>query len=212
MSDNNQATSGAVDETSGSSEQPIASVGADGLYKAEFVAKLKKEKENASKANAELKAKLEEANLLLQQKQESELQKEKQYQQLWENEKKARAELEAQVKATKEQIKQAKIQHAVKQDLIKLGLANEYVDTAFKLIDWKLVTTDPETDSVIGSEETAKAFYQSHAALGFFKKPGAVVNHNAPAGKPGETGFQAEVKAAKTQKELDAVFRKYNMV
>lgn len=206
MSETNQATSGAVDETSGSSDTVV-----DGKYPESFVNKIKKEKENLAKSIIALKAEKDEALSLLKKKNDEDLEKTAQYKTLWENSEKSKTELAAVLKAKEDQIKQGKMASSVRGELLKLGLAPEHLDTAFKLMDWKLVTTDPETDSVIGSDAAAKVFYDQHNSLGFFKKQAPGVNHNAPSGKAMESGFAAEAKAAKSQRELDVVLKKYNM-
>lgn len=206
MSDNEKASSGANPETSGSGiELDAASSGAT-EGKTDLVAKLKKEKDN-------WKAKAEE--LLNKQKlaEEESLKAKEQYKVLYENRTKEVEEYKAKLVKIEDGLKKEAKSKAVEKELFKLGLSPEYSDTVNKLMDWNLVNLDPETNLVIGAEEAAKGFYEKHNALGFFKKTGPGVNHNAPntGAAPGNS-YDTEIRAAKTQKEIDAVLKKYNMV
>jgi len=178
MSDIKTATSGAIADSSGSVEVVFNDT-VGGMYKPDFVNKLKKEKENTLKANAELKAKYEEAIAEISKIKETELQTQSQYKTLWENEKKSKSEILESLKAKEEQIKKGKMVAALRGEYLKLGLDPKFLDDAFTMTDWKQISIEPETESVIGAEDAAKAFYQKFGSTGLFQKQGVMVNHNA---------------------------------
>ena len=208
MSDNEMATSGATVETSGSAKNTeSATSGADkSTYDSDFVQKLKKEKDN-------WKAKAEELALKSKAEHEDKLKSQMQFKELYESQKKATEEALAQKRELEAEITKTQIAAKVRGELAKLGMAQEYAEDAFRLMDWKLVSLDPETKTVIGAEEAAKAFHERYNGLGFFKKGSAGVNHNAPQnGKAPDIGLSAELKTVKNQKELESVLKKHGMV
>lgn len=209
MSDNEKATSGANTEASGSVEQTQDESGgqSSGVYKAEFVQKLKKEKDN-------WRSKFEELSAQRQKEKDSELEAQAQYKQLWETEKQKTSSTLDELSKIKEQIKSAKIKSDVKTELLKLGLLQDHWEAASKLVDWGAVQLDPETELVLNADGTAKMFYEKYNSLGFFAKQGQKVNHSAPNMNPNVNQsdvFKSELKKAKTQKELDAVLKQFNM-
>lgn len=170
MSDKTKATSGAITDTSGSvTDETSTSGDAPSRGSEEIVLKLKKEKENWKTKALELEGKLKERD-------ESELKAKEDFKKLYEAEKKTRETVSAELEMLRQEKVQAKLNSAIRKELLKYGLAPEHTETALKLFDRSQVTLDPDTNVVVGAELAAKSFYEKHAALGFFKKPGTGVN------------------------------------
>lgn len=81
------------------------------------------------------------------------------------------------------------------------------------MIDLDKVGMDPETREIDESSlaKAVKEFEAKHARLIDKPNSGKLPNE-APAGGKQSHGFEAELKAAKNQKELDAVMKKYDKV
>jgi hypothetical protein len=109
--------------------------------------------------------------------------------------------------------KTRRVETALVNELDKLGLDPAHRAKALKLANMERLQVDEDTGVVVGAVELAKSFYQENSTLGFFtkKQPGA--NHNAPSiNMPStpEEAFASEMRAAKTQSQIDAVLKKYN--
>lgn len=197
MSSSTSATSGAKSDTSGSDDQTKTK---SETYSADFVEKLKKEKENYSKSLSALKEEL--AGIKRQQEEatEKELVAQAKYKEAFEAEKKRAEKLSEDLKAKDQKITQGSINSSLRTELLKLGAEETHLDTIFKLIDRSTVSVDPETSVVIGADMTAKTFYEKHSGLGFFKKSGAKPNHEAARG--GNPNAQPDLKKLSYEEKL----------
>ncbi len=187
MSDEIIASSGAKDSTGGESKdkkQPDAS--GEGSYPKDFVDKLKREKENLAKGKTALEQELEALKKEKQSREEADLQAQNKFKELYEAQK-ARAEsIEKELSSTRETIVEGKKNTAIRTELVKLGFDETHIESAFKLLDKKMVAYDQSTGTVVGADEAAKAFHQNYGSLGFFKKQTPGANHQAPGGQPGK--------------------------
>lgn len=178
----NESTSGDKTATSGADEiqgeSKNASKGANG-YPAEFVEKLKKEKENLAKALTGMREEFSNLQKTLQTREQQELEQKQEYKKLYESERQRVEILNKEHQALQEQIKQAKVNTAIRSELMKLGLDENHLETALKLIDRNVVNVDPGTQVVVGADEAAKQFHLKHAQLGFFKRPTPGINQTA---------------------------------
>lgn len=174
-----QSTSGDASATSGADNGTATASSGAQSYPAEFVEKLKKEKENLAKANLATKQELDALKASQQTREQQELEQKQEFKKLYEAEK-ARAEsVSKDLAGMQERIKQATINTSIRNELVKRGLDEAHVETALKLVDRSAVAVDPSTNAVVGADEVAKKFHEAHATLGFFKKGGASVNHSA---------------------------------
>lgn len=178
MSKETASTSGEANAASGASASDGSSVNeskAEKTYPADFVEKLKKEKENFKKELEALRAK--ESN-----EQETKLKEKEEFKKLADLKAKEADQYKAEKAALEEKIKLGQINGAVKAELEKLGLDATYSEDVFKLLDKNIkdvVTIDPDTQMVVGADEIAKQAYQKYSGLGFFKKQSATANHSA---------------------------------
>jgi len=174
-----QSTSGDTSATSGAENGNGSATSGAQSYPADFVEKLKKEKENLAKANLATKQELESLKAASQQREQQELEQKQEFKKLYEAEKAKSESAAKELAAMQERIKQATINTAIRSELVKRGLDEAHVETALKLVDRQAVAVDPATNAVVGADEVAKKFHEAHATLGFFKKGGAGVNHAA---------------------------------
>lgn len=186
MSETVTASSGANDSSSGESANKSApATSGEGNYPKDFVDKLKREKENLAKSKAALEEQLSALQKEKQSKEEADLQSQNRFKELYEAQRTRAETIEKELVSTKEAIVDGKKNSAIRSELFKLGLEEAHLDSAFKLLDKKMVEFDPNTGMVLGADEAAKAFHQSYGSLGFFKKQIPGVNHSAPSGQPG---------------------------
>jgi hypothetical protein len=181
------ATSGANGSTSGEPNKKVTSTSGDETYPKEFVEKLKKEKENLSKTLSGLQEQLTALQKEKQTKEETDLQSQNKFKELYEAQKAKSESIEKELLSTKETIIEGKKNTALRAELVKLGLDEVHLEPAFKLLDKKNVQFDPNTGVVIGADDAAKTFHQAYSSLGFFKKQATGANHTASVGQPGKT-------------------------
>lgn len=173
MSDDQKATSGAATDSSGSGNQPSETV-------PEVIGKLKKEKENLAKLVNQMRGELDSIKKGAEESQVKELQSKEEYKRLYEMERKKAEELSLNVKGLQSKITEGTINSNLRSELLKLGCEPQHIDTALTLADRKMVVIDPDTGTIVGADDCAKAFYDKFNALGFFKKASGGINHNAP--------------------------------
>jgi len=193
--------------TNSTSGENQATSGASANYPADFVEKLKKEKENLSKALQAQRDELEKIKKEAADRAESELQKNQQFKDLWEKEKQEREKVLGENQKLSSMIQEGSINSALRLELSKLGVKESYMETALKLVDRNTVRIDDETKTIYGADQVAKDFYQKHKELGFFKQPGTSVNHNAPKGM---TGAGLDVSKMSQQEKLQALRALHN--
>lgn len=177
----NQSTSGDGGATSGATGSKDKSQDTSGSksYPADFVEKLKGEKENLVKSVSEMRAELERVKGEQQSREKQELEAKQEYKRLYEAEKANRENLFKEHSSLKEQINQAKVNSSIRSELVKLGLDESHLEAALRLVDKKIVNIDPGTQVVVGADEAAKQFHAAYSSLGFFKKAATAVNNAA---------------------------------
>lgn len=149
----------------------------------ELLPKLRKfEKENKAKAEAEMKAKGE-------------------YQKLYE-------EALAELNATKGQIRDGKVNSALEAALKEANVKS--LSTAMRLLDKSQIEIEGDSVSTKSLAKAVKGLMESDPILFEVaeEKATAPSVKRSSEGTP-VSGFDKEVRAAKTQKELEAVLRKY---
>lgn len=186
MSETN-ATSGAKGSTSGEPVVKETSTSGGETYPKDFVEKLRKEKENLSKAVSSMQEQLTALQKEKQSKEETDLQSQNKFKELYEAHKVKSEGLEKELNSVKETIVEGKKNSALRTELVKLGLDEANLEAAFKLLDKKHVQFDPNTGTVLGADEAAKSFHQAYSSLGFFKKQTPGVNNTASTGHPGKS-------------------------
>lgn len=209
---NTKATSGADSETSGSditSDNVSTSGDADSELAAlrNHNAKLLKQIKNFSSELNGLKSYKEE-------KEEKEMLQKEEFTKVIESLKSKITSLKSENEGLKSSIKGAKINSSLLGELSKFGFVDspETRNAALKLIAKDAISIDPTTDTVIGADNAAKSFYEQYGKLGFFGKKTPGVSNDAPGVNPEldeRAAYLKELRAAKTQKELDAVRAKY---
>lgn len=194
------ATSGAKDQ-----EQSVTSgAETDGLAK--NLEKALTEKKNAMSKLRELEAQLKKAN-------EDKLVQSQQWKELAESRERELLETKLTLETKEKKIQEASVNGALRNELMKFGINGQLVDSALRIIDKKSVQVDPETGVVLGAGEVVKDFHKTFAGQSFFGNPSPKTSQGAPSLTPqlsGDDAFQAELRTAKTQKELEQVMRKYN--
>lgn len=185
-----ESTSGDNTGTSGSVNPGNKDTSGSKTYPADFVEKLKGEKENLVKSVSELRGELESLKANQQTREQQELEQKQEYKRLYEAEKQRLEGLMKEHTGLKDQINQAKLNSSIRSELVKLGLDEAHLEAALRLVDRKLVNIDPGTQVVVGADEAAKQFHAQYSTLGFFKKATATANHAAPKSvSPGGSDF-----------------------
>lgn len=171
---NKPATSGAEVPTSGGADNSLANEGqSTSGDNTSHVEKLLREKKNTMEAlrkSEEARKKLEEEKLIANQ----------QWKEIAEASKREAEEIKTKYMGLEENLRGAKVNSVLRDELVRLGLNAEHIDTALKLTDKSLVQVDSDTGVVIGAAEAAKAFQTKHASLGFFNRRPISGNHPAP--------------------------------
>lgn len=176
---NKESTSGDNGATSGAADSGKTDTSGSGTYPAEFVSKLKTEKENLAKALAAMRDELASVKTEKQTREQQELEQKQEYKRLYEAEKQRLEGLNKEYTGLKDQINQGKLNSALRSELVKLGLDEQHLEAALRLVDRNIVNIDPGTQVVVGADEAAKQFYSQYSSLGFFKKQTTVANHTA---------------------------------
>lgn len=181
-------------------------------YPADFVEKLKKEKENALKGFTSKQQRVSELEARVEEFEKQEMLKKQNYSEYIQKLEEKNKELSARIETHEAERKQATLNTSIRNELVKLGIKQEYVQDAFRLLDRDEVSFHPETGTVLGAEEAAKKFHEKYSKLGFFNSKAIGVDHRAPnGGEPISQNdlYVKELRSAKTQAEFDAIRRKY---
>jgi len=202
-----QSTTSGVDEaTSGANDQKVldtTSGESEGLAK--NLEKALREKKNAMEKLREMEAQMKKLN-------EDKLSHSQEWKQLAELREKELSETKQALHEKEKKIAEASVNGAIRNELLKFGMNTQLVDYALRIIDKAGVQLDPETGVVIGAGDVVRDFHKTFAGQSFFATPKATASHGAPEMNPpltGEDAFKAELKKAKTQRELEQVMRKH---
>lgn len=189
--DNVEATGGAKDTTSGVSQDDRSN---------DLVSKMKKEKDNWVKANSEKERTISDLQAQIESMQKAELEKQQQYKELAEMESKKRREVEEKMTGLEKLMRQEKVDSKLRNELLTQGLRSDLVEEALRIVDRSSIAFHPETNSVLGVDDAAKAFKEKYKDIFFGQKiPG--VSYNAAGVTPkaekslSEMGFQEKLEA-----------------
>lgn len=169
-----QVTSGADVKASGQDVED-QSKDSSGAESNKHYEKLLREKKNTMERLREVESKL-------QEKENEDLMRQKQFEVVIDNLKKENTQIKDALSTERETIKRAKLTTSLLGEVKKLGFVDSEAnkEALVKLADLKSVEIDPTTNTVIGVEEAAKGFYDKYASLGFFQKQSPKTNFQAP--------------------------------
>lgn len=203
MSTNPKAPGGSNEGSGGTNEQETqttesekpSTVSRDAYEKA--VTEAKKAKERAQALEAEAKK-----------REEAELEKNQEFKKLAESYKKESDEWKGKFEGLNTNILESRKLHAL-QGKLSGKLPQEY----WSLVDLEQIVHDPDTGKVDEASVAryAKEFEKKHSRL-IDKQSAGRLPHEAAGGASKDIGFEAEIKAAKTQKEYEAVMRRHSLI
>lgn len=174
-----KATSGAESVSSGTDAQEVSNATSGAAEK--HIEKLLKEKQNIAKGFVELKEKY---DVLANEKTaeaERKMLETNQHLKVIELKEQKLKELEGELNNFKTKEVEGRKTLAVLSELRKLGLVDTDVnkEVAFKLFDKSSVEIDPTSNTVLGADLAAKAFYDKYNHIGIFGKKSVGTNNNA---------------------------------
>jgi len=217
MLESNKVTSGTNSETSGSEIESSATSGAsnDSDTMPKVLEKALKEKQNTAKKNLELQAELEAFRAKDRAREEQDLLAKNQHLKVIELREQEVKQLKEKLNNYETREVEGKKSLAILSELKKLGFVDNDInrELALKVFDKNQVEIDPSSQTVLGADLAAKAFYEKYNQIGVFGKKQVGTNHNATIGEfTGINSYIDELKNCKTQKEFDEIRKKYNKI
>jgi hypothetical protein len=183
MLESNKTTSGVESVSSGTELESSATSGAsnDSGALLRHNEKLVKENRNYAKGLGEIKEKYDALILEKRAEEEKKLLETNQHLKVIELIKSEAQELRAKLNNYETREVEGKKSLAILSELKKLGFVDNDVnrEIALKMFDKAQVEIDPSTQTVIGADIAAKAFYDKFNSVGVFAKKSVGANHNA---------------------------------
>lgn len=174
-----------------------------------FTEKLLKEKKNTVMRNQALEKELEELKQWKAEAEESRLKEQEKWKEMYEKRDIEKKELLEKLNQTEKSIFDGHKVNALKSELNKLGIKENYLEKAVKLVDLDSIRLDNETSTVVNADEHAKAIYDEWSDL--FGQSNTNVSHDStdPVGTSGPMSIEdwRKLPLAEKKKRQADVFK-----